>query len=537
MVENSNSFFSNSDFLEAKAQKKAVVWLKKDLRLTDHRPFFEASKHFQQIIALYIYEPEWFQSYEFDESHLIFLNQSLLDLQKQLAPFNIQLVTRFGSAVDVFQKLRHEFNYSMILAHQETGVAWTFARDIQLIQYCKTQAISFKEYYQFAVVRRLKNRNDWNHWRTKIIERKIIPLPRAQAQLTHLPTEGLLTLKDIIQKTHFSLQPTTVLQVQKGGAVEAHRVLKSFLNTRAENYLKHISDPWYAQESSSRLSPYITFGNISISEIHHALRQKEQQFQLSPFFKKSLWAFENRLWWHCHFIQKLESEFEIEFENVNRAFDGLRESEFRNDYFEAWKNGETGYPLIDATMRCLKQTGWINFRMRAMLVSFASYQLWLHWKKPAEYLAKYFLDFEPGIHFSQFQMQSGVTGINAIRIYNPIKQAHDQKGSAQFIKKFVPELLHLSDEGVFEPEALPPLLLLDSGLKLGETYPKPIVEHKQAYDLAKQRIFEWRGQEAVKKNAQKVLKKHASRKIQSAQQRFPEQNREVPFGNFKKTEN
>ena len=100
-------------------------------------------------------------------------------------------------------------------------------------------------------------------------------------------------------------------------------------------------------------------------------------------------------------MQKLEDEPEIEFRNFNRAYDGLREDEFNDEYFEAWCHGRTGYPMVDACMRALHQTGWINFRMRAMLVSFASYHLWLHWRQPALYLARLFLDYEPGIHYSQ----------------------------------------------------------------------------------------------------------------------------------------
>lgn len=505
--------------------RRGLVWLKKDLRVTDHRPLFEATKNCEEVIALYIYEPEWLHSYEFDESHLNFLNQSLKDLEQELARFNISLVTQAGSAVEVFRNIkRNHYDYDCVYTHQETGVAWTFYRDLQVVDFFRSQAIQYKEYYQFAVVRKLKNRDAWNSLRQQIIERKMIPNPRQLSRRSTVSSEGILDLRALNSRWNLSLKATTIKSPQRGGSREAVRTLESFLTLRGESYLSDISDPWHSQESSSRLSPYISFGNISLTQIHHALREKERQIQFSPRWRKSLSAFENRLWWHCHFIQKLESEFQIEFENVNRAFDGLRESEFNEEYFEAWKRGETGYPLIDATMRCLHQTGWINFRMRAMLVSFASYQLWLHWRRPAEYLARYFLDFEPGIHFSQFQMQSGVTGINTIRIYNPIKQAYDQRGAADFIRKFVPELSDIKDNGVCDPEAMPPFLLIETGVRLGDTYPRPIVANKEAYDLAKKRIFEWRQQESVRSLAKRVLEKHASRKSRFGIQRFPSRN-------------
>ena len=104
----------------------------------------------------------------------------------------------------------------------------------------------------------------------------------------------------------------------------------------------------------------------------------------------------------CHFIQKLEDQPRIEFENMHSLYNDLRESDFNKEFFNAWKHGKTGYPLIDACMRCLIATGWLNFRMRAMLMSFASYNLWLHWRETGLYLDRLFTDYEPGIHYYSF---------------------------------------------------------------------------------------------------------------------------------------
>ena len=172
----------------------------------------------------------------------------------------------------------------------------------------------------------------------------------------------------------------------------------------------------------------------------------------------------------------MEDEPSIEFYNFNRAYDGLREDEFNQDYFEAWCHGQTGYPMVDACMRALHQTGWINFRMRAMLVSFASYHLWLHWREPALYLARLFIDYEPGIHYSQIQMQSGVTGINTVRIYSPIKQVIDQDPQGLFIRRYVPELAEVPEKHLAEPHKMTAMEQTLFRCRIGKDYPEPIVD-------------------------------------------------------------
>ena len=195
---------------------------------------------------------------------------------------------------------------------------------------------------------------------------------------------------------------------------------------------------------------------------------------------------------------------------MNSAYNGIRENDFNEDYYLAWKNGSTGYPFVDACMRYLRTNGWINFRMRAMLVSFASYQLWLDWKKTSKHLAKLFTDYEPGIHYSQFQMQSGTTGINSIRIYNPIKQSIDQDPTGDFIKKWVPELKNVPGKLVHEPWKLTFIEQKGINLEIGKDYPSPIVDNKISTKIAKEKIWNVKKTTEAKIISAEVLNKHAS---------------------------
>ncbi len=206
-------------------------------------------------------------------------------------------------------------------------------------------------------------------------------------------------------------------------------------------------------------------------------------------------------------MQKLEDEPRLEFENLHPAYDGLRPAEPDAIRFEAWAKGETGLPFVDACMRALIATGWMNFRMRAMLMAVASYHLWLDWRKPGEHLARLFTDYEPGIHWPQVQMQSGTTGINTVRIYNPVKQGHDQDPDGRFVRRWLPELAEVPDRFLQEPWKWD-----EADRILGKAYPHPIVDHLAAAKEARQRVWGARRGTEFREEAQRIQDKHGSRK-------------------------
>jgi deoxyribodipyrimidine photo-lyase len=488
-----------------------VVWFKRDLRVFDHLPLAEASQR-GAVLPLYIYEPEIVQAPDYAAQHLGFTNECLADLHAALIKRGSALLIEQGEVTNVLQRVLNFYGSFQLVSHQETGNAISYARDLRVALWCRNNQITWTETPANGVVRRLFSRDNWTSiWMQRMREPILEAPQRVASPSKNLASTGLLNAAELgVAGTDKPLR-------QRGGRRLAAQQIHQFFDVHLPDYRYSMSSPLSAEESCSRLSPYLAYGVLSVREVMHKIWKTRAEINALPEPARprntlaSLKSFESRLHWHCHFIQKLESEPEIENQNVHHGFDGLREPHFNSDYFERWCHGETGFPLIDACMKMLAQTGWINFRMRALLVSFSSYQLWNHWREPALHLAREFLDYEPGIHYPQVQMQSGVTGINILRIYNPIKQAQDQDPDGKFVKRWLPRLRPVPAEFIFQPWTMPENLQREIGVRIGVTYPKPIVDHLVTARHARDTLWKLRGETTVRKEAQQVLRKHGSR--------------------------
>ena len=485
------------------SQASALVWLKRDLRIHDHAAL-AAAQAFDAAAALFVIEPEWLQSPECSPGHVEFTLGCLAELRAALAPRGMPLLVRVGSCAQVFTQLHTEMAFTHLLSHEETGSGWTYQRDKDVAAWCQAHNVAWQEWQQTGVVRRLRSRSGWAaRWQMRMDTAIIAPPQQFQSSLP-VNQADLPTLADLgLQRTSKTLQAA--------GEKAARQTLRSFLQIRGFDYRKSLSSPLSAQEGCSRLSPHLAFGTLSLRTVHQATESVMASTN-DASMRYALKGFAGRLRWHCHFMQKLEDQPDIEFNNFARVCDGLRENDFNPEYFEAWGKGQTGYPMVDACMRSLRATGWLNFRMRAMLVSFASYHLWLHWRQTGVFLARQFLDFEPGIHWSQMQMQSGTTGINTLRIYSPTKQAKDHDPEGLFIRQWVPELARIPLPFLAEPWNMPDSVQHLSGCILGVDYPLPIVNEKTALQAAKLRLYGLRQTPEAKVQAADVQMRHGSRK-------------------------
>lgn len=472
-----------------------LVWFKRDLRVQDHPALAVAGA---RVLPVYIIEPEQWAQPDASARQWAFTVECLTSLRDDLGALGQPLVLRMGDPVVELARLCARYKITRMVSHEETGTDWSFARDRRVGAWARAAGVEWVELPQSGVVRRLRSRDGWQGLRDGFMRSPLAepaalePLGADLPSLSHLPDARALRLV-----------PDPCAHRQRGGRAAADATLQSFLTTRGQGYRVQMSSPLTAERACSRLSPHLALGVLSVRQVEHA--RSAARTQQGGAWGPALNSFAKRLAWRDHFIQKLEDAPDLDRTCLHPAHEELRPRDPDAGRLAAWANGETGVPYIDACMRYLRATGWLNFRARAMLMSFASYHLWLDWRVTGQHLARMFTDYEPGIHWSQCQMQSGTTGINMIRIYNPVKQGHDHDSEGRFIRAWVPELAHVPLTHLHSPWTW-----LDAP-RLAARYPAPIVDLAQAGADARAVLWGLRGKPGFAPAARAVAVKHASR--------------------------
>ncbi|WP_053337245.1 FAD-binding domain-containing protein [Microscilla marina] len=468
-----------------------VVWFKRDLRLEDHAPLKAAIEVGLPVLLVYVFEPSLQQSPDWNIRHWQFVYQSIEDLNFELEDYQVKLHCFHAEVPDVFEYILKTHQIDKVFSHQETGIRLTYDRDRQMQQFFEQKDIEWQEFEQNGIQRGRKNRRGWaQDW--QIFMKEPLATPNL-AQLKAMPYEvtDFAFLFDYVtgQKIHLYSK-----NYQPVGMRSAQKYLKAFGKKCIVQYTTQHKQPALSNQSNSHLSPYLAWGNLSVRQVY----QHCQQLMIDSPHRANFETYLHHLRMHCQCIQKFEMEDYLEFEAGNEAYLQL-EQNHKNDLLEAWKNGQTGFPLVDASMRCIRQTGYLNFQMRSLIVSFLTHHLWQSWHTGVHYLGQQFLDYEPGVHFVRFQAQAGAVDTHKVKILNPIKVSKKCDPKAQFIKKWVPELKNIPAGLIHDLSKMTTIEQIFYKCTIGQDYPAPIININATHPHAKAAL------EALKKNEEKMI--------------------------------
>lgn len=514
-----------------------IWWIKRDMRLLDNAALAgaceAARRNEASVLPLFVFDPALVESPDCSYLHLRAMLQALSGLRAALCDVGAELAVAIGGLPELFVHPERIVGVPAriveIWAHEETSLAAGYRRDEEVRAWAVQQGVRFTEVPRNGVIRRLRSRDR----RIRIVEQRLtaaelaapsqIPmapelrkvlerraLPAAESFVVPDPRSGIAVAgAESYAATERSDSHRAHRTPQRVDERSAARVLESFLHRRYAAYSRGMSSPNSAPHAASRLSVHLAWGTVSLRTAFARTRAwAGDPATTGTGMRSNLRSFQSRLYWHDHFVQRLEDQPDSEFVPLNAAFGALEHNGYlptpAAEYerrLNAWLVGTTGYPMVDATVRALRTTGYAPFRMRAMIVSFATHVLRLWWRDVLYPMAQWMADYVPGIHVSQLQMQAALTGINTIRVYNPTKQLSDHDRETTFARRWIPELRQRNPA---EIHALPELRL--------PPYPPPVVDYRAESAIAKRFLYGIKNSAVGRAGAEAVMQRHGSRK-------------------------
>lgn len=475
-----------------------AIWFKRDLRIFSHEPLRQALAAVEThgpLVFLYVHEPSWLAAVDTSAQHVAFARESLDSLHRALAQRGARLLELTMEAPDALDTLHRVQPLTHLWSHQETTGMLQFQRDRAVAQWARRNQVPWTEVPQNGVRRgsaRKREPFDFaGHVRACLERPSFVPpasLPCASPLISALFEEACQRPLPPHPGKDKPLR-------QRGGREAAMEAMEAFFQPeQLLAYRSRISSPLTAERGCSRLSPYLSHGVLSDQEVMLRLRDVLQASEDTPLLNDAAQFFMERLYWRSAYLQSFEAQVESESVDDLTAFKGVREAEVIPAWLDAWKDGRTGFPMVDAGMRMLAQTGWLNMRLRGTVTSFAVNDLWLPWTEVGLHLAREFLDYEPGIHWNQLQIHAGTSRLSGPLTYNATKQAQDHDPRGEFIRRWVPELAQVPLPFVQEPWKLP-------AAQRAGAYPDPLVSLVAAQEAARERVLALREGKAVPNRA------------------------------------
>lgn len=460
-----------------------AVWHRADLRTADNAALAAAAEAVadgdaDSVAPLFVFDPRYYGGSGLAcDARLRFLHECLRDLDRQYRDRGSGLALLRGDprervrdlldsgVVDAVYMNRHPTGrYGKQVG--DTVRAWpeteAFADD----------GIRYEDRRHRDGTVAVDTREGWREQCEDYFERE--PQPRPQS-LPVNPVDSGTTVEEI--ESEYDIDPTKRM-VPEGGTLAGNGRLGDFID-RIHDYPGSISPPAAAEDHSSRVSTYLAFGALSPRQVFQRVAESAPDCRGREMLV-------SRLFWNRHYHQKLADWPGWTDRAVNPVFRNLYADRHNPELDRAWREGETGFPMVDAAMRALVETGYINFRMRAMVASFYVYVLKQPWRRGADFMYYHLIDADAAINYTQWQSQCNLTGVHPVRVYNPAKQVREYDPEGEFIRQYVPELDALPDKHLPRPEGTPEGRQQSCGVDIGTDYPLPVVEYDHEATVARE---------------------------------------------------
>ena len=461
--------------LRERDERGVVVWHREHLRTRDH-PALAWANDADRVCPVFVFDPAFYGDRALAcDARIEFLHESLHDLDDQYRRrAGDGLTLAHGDPLDVLGRFQ-EKGWEVVAVDVPTG-RYGQRRD----ERAREQGVQFVG--GDGLVRAENPRDGWRETVEAFLESDRHTWD--ETPVTQLPS---VTPEQIAEA--YDVSPDKTVE-RTGGTAAAREQLASFVDS-ITSYPGSISSPVDAREGTSGLSPYLKYGALSVRQVYQHVHREVPDCRARELFT-------SRLFWNLHYRQKVLDWPGWLDTAVNPVFEGFHADNYDEELIARWKEGRTGYPMVDASMRCLRETGWLNFRMRAMCVSFYYHVLHQPWRVGADHFHRELFDSVAAINYTQWQYQCGLVGKPGLRLYNPRKQVRDQDPDGEFVTRWVPELADLPTEFLDRPEHTPRPVQEECGVVIGETYPYPVREYEAAKEAFLRRYDAVRDRAAAK---------------------------------------
>lgn len=464
--------------------KKTIVWFRKDLRLSDNPALFEASQQ-GEILPIYILEEDdghWCLG----EAQKWWLYNSLKNLDSNLRQHNAKLILRKGNPLSIISQLVKDVKADAVFWNR-CYEPRSIQRDTSIKEYLKSSGIEAKSFGANLLFEpwKVKN-NSGNYFKVFTPFWKSCNLNHNPRSLYSVPViktcDNNIESDDIDSWELIPTAPNWAKKFSKfwvPGENNAQNLLSEFIDSNIGKYATNRDIP--GVNGTSRLSPYLHFGEISPHQIWYKIKDYHNMNVLGSSVDKYLAEIGWREFsYHLLYNYKdLPSrEFNLKFQNFPWKLD--------SENLIRWQKGMTGYPIVDAGMRELWSTGWMHNRVRMIVASFLTKHLLISWQEGAKWFLDTLLDADLASNSAGWQWVAGCGADAApyFRIFNPIMQGMKFDASGEYIRKWIPELGSVSNKYIHKPWEASKEELKSSSTELGITYPKPIIDHTYARNRA-----------------------------------------------------